>query len=125
MTQQGFASDLIRFLIAGGLNTALTTLVYFGGLLVMPSSVSYALAWLAGLVLVLWLYPERVFPGSRTSIADRAAIGVSIAAVFVVGLILLGLLRAAIGGQVLPFFITLAATTALNFVVSRWILRRR
>lgn len=61
-------ADAVRFLVAGSLNTALTSLVYFAGLAVLPSGLSYAIAWLAGLLFVMVLYPERVFPGGRTAL---------------------------------------------------------
>ncbi|ESX17819.1 polysaccharide synthesis protein GtrA [Mesorhizobium sp. LNJC384A00] len=114
----------MRFLVAGGLNTALTTLIYFAGLTVFPSSFSYGLAWLAGLVFAMVFYPDRVFPGGRTGFADRLAIGASIAIVFVVGLVSLQVLERILQNTAVAFFVTLATTTILNFLISRWILRR-
>lgn len=85
---------------------------------------SYALAWLAGLVFVMVFYPDRVFPGGRAGIADRLAIGASIAVVFVLGLATLKTLESVLQNTAAAFFVTLAVTTVLNFVISRWILRR-
>lgn len=117
-------ADAVRFLVAGGLNTALTSLVYFAGLAVLPSGLSYAIAWLAGLLFVMVLYPERVFPGGRTGFADRLALGGSIIVVFLIGLASLHFLRSILQKTAAAFFITLAITTILNFLISRWILRR-
>lgn len=116
--------DAIRFLVAGGLNTALTSLIYFAGLTVFPSSFSYGLAWLAGLVFAMVFYPDRVFPGGRTGFADRLAIGASIVIVFVIGLVSLRVLERVLQNTAVAFFATLATTTILNFLISRWILRR-
>lgn len=124
MARDRLAGDAVRFLIAGGLNTALTSLVYFIGLTVVPSGVSYTMAWLAGLAFVMVYYPDRVFPGGRTGIADRLAMGASVIAVFLIGLASLHLLERALTSAAAAFFITLALTTILNFAISRWILRR-
>ncbi|TGV27877.1 GtrA family protein [Mesorhizobium sp. M4B.F.Ca.ET.143.01.1.1] len=124
MAADRIGADAIRFLVAGGLNTALTSLVYFAGLTVLPSALSYAIAWLAGLAFAMVFYPDRVFPGGRTGIADRLAIGSSIAVVFVIGLTTLQFLEGILQNTVVAFFMTLATTTVLNFLISRWILRR-
>ncbi|TPI29082.1 hypothetical protein FJW08_18455 [Mesorhizobium sp. B3-2-1] len=124
MAADRIGGDAVRFLVAGGLNTALTSLVYFAGLTMLPSSLSYGIAWLAGLVFVMVLYPNRVFPGGRTGFAARLAIGGSIAIVFVIGLATLKALERALQSTAAAFFATLAVTTILNFLISRWILRR-
>ncbi|MDR7222768.1 hypothetical protein [Aminobacter aminovorans] len=124
MAEGRLAGDAVRFLVAGGLNTALTSLVYFIGLTVVPSGVSYTMAWLAGLAFVMVYYPERVFLGGRTGIADRLAMGASVIAVFLIGLASLHLLERALTNATAAFFITLVMTTILNFAISRWILRR-
>ncbi|TPM10060.1 hypothetical protein FJ960_04855 [Mesorhizobium sp. B2-3-11] len=117
-------ADAVRFLVAGGLNTALTSLIYFAGLVVLPSGLSYTIAWLAGLLFVMMFYPERVFLGGRTGFADRLAMGGSIIVVFLIGLASLHFLRSIQQKTAIAFFLTLAVTTILNFLISRWILRR-
>ncbi|RVD46327.1 MULTISPECIES: hypothetical protein [unclassified Mesorhizobium] len=124
MAADRIGGDAVRFLVAGGLNTALTSLIYFAGLTMLPSSLSYGIAWLAGLVFVMVFYPDRVFPGGRTGLADRVAIGGSITIVFVIGLATLKVIESALKSTAAAFFVTLAVTTALNFLISRWILRR-
>ncbi|WP_181177414.1 GtrA family protein [Mesorhizobium sp. B4-1-1] len=125
MTTDRIGSDAIRFLVAGGLNTALTSAVYFAGLMVLPSGISYTIAWLVGLAFVMIFYPDRVFPGGRTGLVDRLVVGGSVGAVFVAGLATLHLLERALQSQAAAFFATLAITTMLNFLVSRRILRRQ
>lgn len=124
MAADRIGGDAVRFLIAGGLNTALTSIVYFAGLTVLTSSLSYGLAWLTGLVFVMTFYPDRVFPGGRSGLADRLAIGGSIVVMFAIGLVILRVLESVLRNTALAFFVTLATTTILNFVISRWILRR-
>ncbi|PBB82378.1 hypothetical protein CK218_05890 [Mesorhizobium sp. WSM3879] len=125
MTTDQVGSDAIRFLVAGGLNTALTSLIYFVGLTVLPSAISYMIAWLLGLAFVMVFYPDRVFPGGRAGFADRLAVGSSAVAVFVAGLATLHFLERVLQSRTAAFFATLAVTTMLNFLVSRWILRRQ
>jgi putative flippase GtrA len=124
MTDARLSRDALRFLVAGGINTALTSLVYIVGLTFLPPAVSYALAWLCGLALVMVFYPRAVFPGGRRAVADRLAIGASTVVVFLIGLAALELLRRAFSNPVAAFFVTLALTTVLNFSFSRWIIRR-
>lgn len=123
MAADGIRTDAVRFLVAGGVNTALTSLIYFVCLTLLSSSASYAIAWLAGLALVMLFYPDRVFPGGRTGLADRLAMGGSIVVVFLVGLASLHCLQAILQNTAIAFFATLAITTGLNFLISRWILR--
>lgn len=118
------AGDAGRFLLAGGINTVLTSLIYFVGLRSMPSSLSYALAWAAGLAFAMAFYPNQVFPGGRTSTSDRLLVGGSIIAVFLFGLALLHFSRQLLSNEVAAFLVTLISTTVLNFLSSRWILRR-
>jgi putative flippase GtrA len=124
MSADHIGSDTARFLVAGGINTALTSVVYFTGLTLLPPAAAYTLAWLTGLVFVMAFYPDRVFLGGRTGVTDRLAIGGSIAVVFVIGLAILHVLESALQSTPVAFFVTLASTTILNFVISRWILRR-
>jgi putative flippase GtrA len=124
MAAERIGGDAVRFLIAGGINTALSTALYFAARLVLPYGPSYALAWLAGLFLATVFYPDHVFPGGRTGFRDRFLMGVSIIVVFLVGLASLHLLHGLVRSDAIAFFATLVITTILNFSLSRWILRR-
>jgi putative flippase GtrA len=124
MAAERIDGDAIRFLIAGGLNTALSSGLYFAARMVLPYGPSYAVAWLAGLLLATVFYPDHVFPGGRTGLHDRLLMGVSIVVVFLVGLASLHLLQGLLRNDAIAFFATLGVTTILNFALSRWILRR-
>jgi putative flippase GtrA len=117
-------SDAVRFLVAGGLNTALTTLVYFGGLWVASPGVSYTIAWLIGLAFVMAFYPDRVFVGGDNSPRARLMLGAVTIGVFLIGLVLLQVLIRLTGEARVAFLLTLITTTAINFVAGRTLLRR-
>jgi len=118
------SSDALRFLIAGGLNTALTTLVYFAGLMVALPAVSYTIAWLVGLAFVMVFYPDRVFVGGDNSLKGRLMLGAITIGVFLIGLGLLQLFIRLTGDARIAFLLTLVATTAINFLAGRTLLRR-
>ncbi|MGE0281528.1 MAG: GtrA family protein [Rhizobiaceae bacterium] len=118
------SSDAVRFLVAGGLNTALTTLVYFVALLVASPGVSYTIAWLVGLAFVMIFYPDRVFVGGDNSLKARLMLGAVTIGVFLIGLALLQAFIRFTGDARIAFLLTLAATTTINFVAGRMLLRR-
>lgn len=118
------AGDGMRFLVAGGLNTLLTLVVYQALLLVMPYPAAYAVAWVTGLLFVMIVYPSRVFPEGRSRLADRLALGASYIVVFLCGLAVLeALTRAGIPPR-LGIFLVMIVSTAVNFVAGRLLLRR-
>lgn len=119
----GIAGDAGRFIVAGAINTAISFAVYQAALFFVAPSVAYAIAWLAGLAFLVFVYPERVFPGGRKAPRDRILLGLSYVAVFLVGVASLN----AISGLVHPRFaivLVIALTTLANFLASRTILRR-
>lgn len=124
LERASLAADGMRFLVAGGLNTLLTLVVYQALLLVMPYPAAYAAAWIAGLLFVMIVYPSRVFPQGRKGLADRLALGASYVAVFLCGLAVLeALTRAGISPR-LGIFLVMIATTAASFAAGRLLLRR-
>lgn len=123
MRREDVSADFIRFVVGGAINTALTSAVYFASLTVLTPALSYAVAWLAGIAIVLVAYPDLVFPGGRRSFKDRSFTGTGIIVVFLIGLLFLRSLAGPLGPAV-AFAITLVLTTLLNFMVSRLILRR-
>jgi len=124
LERASLAADGMRFLVAGGLNTLLTLVVYQALLLVMPYPAAYAAAWIAGLLFVMIVYPSRVFPEGRKRLADRLALGASYVAVFLLGLLLLHLLALIGIDPRLSIFLVMGFTTAAGFIASRVLLRR-
>jgi len=121
----GVAADGLRFLVAGAINTALTAAVYFLCLPFISPAVAYAIAWLVGICFVMIVYPNRVFLGGRRTLRARLLFGALTVAVFLVGLVALRFLVQSIGDARIAFLITLALTTALNFLGGRALSRGR
>ena len=55
------AKEILRFLLAGGLNTALTYMIYLAAIVVVTYQVAYAIAYAAGILLSYWLSLRFVF----------------------------------------------------------------
>lgn len=89
----------------------------------MRPAFSYTLAWLVGLLFVMKFYPERVFVGARATFGDRLAIGGTTVGSFAVGLLVLHHLSILLD-NVVAFVVALVLTTAINFALSRWVLRQ-
>lgn len=113
----------MRFLFAGAVNTGLTIALYQVALPFVGPSLAYAVAWLAGLVFVAVVYPDKVFKGGRSGPADRAWLAGSYIAVFLFGLLALELVqRAGLSAQ-LAIIVVTVLTTVVNFGLSRALLR--
>jgi putative flippase GtrA len=117
--------DVTRFLIAGGINTALTASVYLLAAIVLQPVLAYALSWGVGLVFVAIVYPDRVFKGGRTDLRSRFLLAAATVGVFLVGAASLEALVGLTHIHQIAFFITLAITASLNFALARTILRGR
>ena len=72
--------DGIRFLIGGGLNTAISYLAYLFFLLFTSYQIAYALSWVVGLLIIVIFYPSKVFVGSQNSWKKNCAINWSVCA---------------------------------------------
>jgi putative flippase GtrA len=117
--------DSFRFLVAGLVNTGLTILAYQAFLFYVSSQGAYALSWVLGLVFVAIVYPSRVFVGGRTDLAARIVFVAFYVGLFLLGLALMALLdRFGIPSR-FSIFIVVGCTTLVNFITSRFLLRRR
>ncbi len=121
----GVGADGLRFLAAGAINTALTTMIYFVCLQFASPSAAYAAAWLVGIGFVMIVYPDRVFVGGRRTLRARLLFGALTVAVFAVGLVTLRWLVQAGSDTGIAFLLTLVLTTALNFLGGRMLSRGR
>lgn len=122
-TAKSLGADALRFFIAGTANTLITTLVYQILLFLWPPSFSYLVAWVVGLILVLYFYPEKVFPGGRKDLASRFLFAIAYFVVFLTGLGLLHLLNAAGLSSRFSIFIALSITALLNLSFGRLFFR--
>lgn len=126
MKRAGFNYDALRFLIAGGLNTALSYLVYLALLLVVNYQWAYALSWVFGLLLVILFYPSKVFVGSQNSFKKQIIVAGQYVLVFCLGLGLLSLLVDYLNvAAALAAIITMGVTTGLNFLLMRLLYRHK
>ena len=116
--------DGLRFLIGGGLNTAISYLAYLFFLLFTSYQIAYALSWVMGLLIIVIFYPSKVFVGSQNSWKKTALLIVQYVVVFFCGLQCLKILvvYADISEQVAALF-TMAFTTVLNFLLMRLLYR--
>lgn len=120
----GRQADFRRFIVAGVVNTTLTSAVYFAGLLIFSPTVSYAVAWLAGLGFVMVFYPDHVFVGGARSMKARLWLGAVTVGVFLIGALVLRGMIDLTGDARIAFLITLLFTTVLNFLSGRTLLRK-
>ena len=126
MKRAEFNYDALRFLIAGGLNTALSYLVYLALLLVVNYQWAYALSWVFGLLLVIIFYPSKVFVGSQNSFKKQITVAGQYVLVFCLGLGLLSLLVDYLNvAAALAAIITMGVTTGLNFLLMRLLYRHK
>ena len=120
---RGEAGRFMRFLVAGGVNTGLSLLVYQGALFVMPHIPSYVLAYIAGLIAAYVLYSRHVF-GAPLSRARFAAFTLFYIASLVTGTLLNAALIELAGIMArVAIFITITVMLPVNYAGSRWCLR--
>ena len=117
-------TDLIKFVIGGGINTAFTYCLYFGLQVILQYQVAYALAFATGIVFSYWFNAMIVF---KTPISWKGFF--SFPLVYLIQYLLsAGLLsvlveRLAIPQNIAPLFV-IFLTIPITFVLTRWFLRR-
>ncbi|RZA08676.1 MAG: hypothetical protein EOO68_01725 [Moraxellaceae bacterium] len=119
-----FIKDGFRFLIGGGLNTAISYLAYLLFLSLFNYQIAYALSWIVGLLIIVIFYPSKVFVGSQNSWKKTTILIGQYVLVFFCGLQFLKALvvYAELSEQLAAFF-TMAFTTVLNFLLMRVLYR--
>lgn len=125
LTRPNVAGDGLRFIVAGALNTGITVIAYQALLFHVSSASAYALSWVIGLLFAAIIYPNRVFVGGRTDGVARAVLAAFYVAIFLMGLALIAALDAIGSPPRLAIFLVVCCTTLLNFLGSRFLLRRR
>lgn len=115
--------QILRFVIAGAVNTGLSVLVYQAALFVMPHGPAYVLAYLAGIAIAYLLYSRQVFDaplGTKRFAVFAVFYMLSLA----VGTVLNGVLIEMFGIiERLAIFITVALMLPVNYLGSRFCLR--
>lgn len=115
--------QILRFVIAGAINTGLSVLVYQAALFVMPHGPAYVLAYLAGIAIAYVLYSKQVFDAPMGT-KRFAAFAVFYVLSLAVGTLLNAALIEMIGIiERLAIFITIALMLPVNYLGSRFCLR--
>ena len=117
-------SDAVRFIIAGGINTLLTLIIYQLCLLFLRHDISYIISWIVGITFLIVFYPTRVFPqGHNTWRRKVLIVGLYIVNFFVSLWLLDVVVNYGIFPQIAILF-ALMYTTLMNFFGMRFILRK-
>lgn len=117
-------TDLIKFVIGGGINTAFTFFLYFGLQVILPYQVAYALAFVTGIVFSYWFNARIVF-----NIPIRWKGFFAFPLVYLVQYLLSAMLlsvfveRLGIPQSVAPL-VVIILTIPITFALTRWFLRR-
>lgn len=124
MSKQKTLTDLIKFVIGGGINTAFTFALYYGLQIVLPYQVAYALAFATGIVFSYWFNATIVF---RTPVSWKGffAFPLVYLAQYLLSAVLLSVFveRLDIPQGVAPL-VVIVVTIPVTFVLTRWFLRR-
>ena len=121
----GFRSDVLRYILVGGLNTAITFLLYQIFLFFFSASVSYFFSWVIGFLAVVTIYPNKIFGAKRINAVARCTFAFSYLFVFSLGLVLTSLLLSIGFNARFSILIVLFATSLSNLVFGRFIFRGR
>jgi len=105
-----------RFLVAGGLNAGITLAIYQLLLFMLNPQLAYCVTWIAGLAIVVIIYPSKVFGSSSVTNIQKLMIVCLYGFSFLLGLICIWGLSHALGGPRLAIFFVLILTTVINFV---------
>jgi putative flippase GtrA len=117
-------SEVLRYLVAGGINTAASYALYFLLLLVVRYVFAYSVAFAAGIALSYWLNARFVF---RAPTSWKSALRFPLVYVtqYVAGLATIALLVEGLKAPpALAALVVLVATVPLGFVLTRWCLHR-
>jgi putative flippase GtrA len=115
--------EFVRFLLAGGVNTALSYGIYLLFLLLFPYKIAYTISFLAGIALSYWLTSRFVF---QRGLSLRSALRYPLIYLFqyVMGLIILTLLveQFHMKARWAPV-IVVVCTIPLTFLLSRFVIK--
>ena len=117
-------AEVLRFLVAGAVNTGVGYLVYLALLLVVPYAVAYSLSYAFGIVLSYALNTWFVFR-QPWDWRKLAAFPLVYALQYLVGLATLTLLvEAGLASRELAPLVVIAITVPLTYFASRFVIRR-
>lgn len=119
------ARRILRFVVAGAVNTGLSVLVYQAALFVLPHTPAYVVSYIAGIAIAYVLYSRGVFDAPFNT-ARFTAFALFYSVSLAAGAVLNAALIESLGVAArLAIFITVAAMLPVNYLGSRWCLRAR
>ncbi len=111
--------QIVRFLLVGGANTAVTTAAFYLLALVISARVAFTAVYLAGLAFVTAVTPQLVF-GARATRRRRLLLALWYVATYLVGLGMVSLLSGALSAPRIAVVLgTVAVTAPLGFLGAR------
>lgn len=116
------ADKLVRFLLASVVNNLATVALYQGLLFAFSPTVSFVMAYAAGLLMVVFLYPQHVFRVAEPTRRDKLAILLVYLASFAVGLLIVRLMDGTELLARLSIFVVLISNFVINFGVTSLVL---
>ena len=117
------AAPVLRFLVAGALNTLLSIAVYQAALFVTGHVVAYVLAYAAGVLFAYFAYTRHVFNAPSSTGRFMAFTLFYIASGFAGTLVNAGLIEHAALHARLAIFVTVVMMLPVNYFGSKWCLR--
>lgn len=118
------ASPALRFLIAGGLNTALTFGIYVGLKSVLSYQIAYFISWSCG-IFIAWLMNSWFVFSSRVSLRSFLRFPLVYLVQYVLGAVLLELFAGVLGlSKTWSPLLVIAMTLPLTFLMTRFALTR-
>lgn len=117
------SARVLRFLVAGAVNTGLSLLVYQAALFIVPHTPAYVLSYIAGILAAYVLYSRHVFDAPLNTARLPAFVLFYLASLAAGALLNAALIEQAGIAARLAIFITIAVMLPVNYLGSRWCLR--
>ena len=116
-------AQFLRFLVVGGVNTAVTTVLFYGLALVVPPRVAFTLVYVGGLAFVTMATPKYVFR-VRARASRLALLAVWYVGIYVVGLAVVSMLDSIVESRAVIVVGTVLVTAPLGFAGARLLVGR-
>lgn len=111
------ASEVFRFVVAGGANTMATLLLFQLLVTWIHPQIAYLLAWITGLLFVIFVYPIFVYRRPVQRVVGLFAMGACYLLTYFISAGLLQLMTQRFGIPArLAIFVTIGFSMALNYV---------